>query len=324
MKANRADTAPTERRRPLIAEVKRNALDDGPGIRTTIFFKGCPLRCVWCHNPETKDPGPEILRVKAECLRCGRCVRACPTGAMGAGVGPAAAPPSRDPALCRACGRCVEACPGRGVQLVGRYHEPEELAALAARDLPFFRNSGGGVTLSGGEPTLYPEFAEGLLLALRARGVAVLLETCGYFAWPVFARRLLPHLHTVYYDLKLADPSAHRRYTGRDNRLILDNLRRLADCAAGRGGGAPSAGPRLLVRVPLVPGITATRENLEGLAGLLRELGLGEVALLPYNPLWLSKAEGLGQAPAYGRAEWMTPAEERECAEAFGGVRIVK
>lgn len=318
-----------EPRRPLIAEVKRNALDDGPGIRTTIFFKGCPLRCVWCHNPETKDPGPEIMRVEAECLRCGACVRVCPTGAMREG-----APPTRDPFLCRACGRCVDVCPGRGARLVGAYHDPEELADLAALDLPFHRNSGGGVTLSGGEPTLYPRFTERLLLALRARGANVLLETCGYFAWPVFARRILPHLDAVYFDLKLADPAAHARYTGRDNRLVLDNLRRLVTRSVS-GGGTPSGAsrlpaptltgvPRLLVRVPLVPGITATHENLAAIARLLADLGLAEVALLPYNPLWLTKADGLGQTKAYAHDRWMTPEEERQCAETFTGFRVVR
>ncbi len=393
-----ADAAPVTRpfprlaaggkRRPLVVEVKRNSLDDGPGIRTTIFFKGCPLACVWCHNPEAIRPGPEIMRVDAECLRCGACVAACPNGALSLGRGgdPAAkwltgrrqggTPPGRTPGVrpapqlasrapepaprapqsappapvldrsrCRTCGRCVEACPGRGVRLVGAYHEPEDLAELAALDLPFFRNSGGGVTLSGGEATLYPRYLERLLAALGAREVPVLLETCGHWAWPVFERRILPYLDTIYFDVKLADPVAHRRYTGRDNAIILANLRRLAEltqgeAGAGAGGGdscsASSSGGRrsrpfeLLVRVPLVPGLTATPENLAGIAALLRGLGLHRVALLPYNPLWLAKADGVGRdqtaggtSPPYRHAEWMSQAEKDECARVFLGFEIV-
>lgn len=204
------------------------------------------------------------------------------------------------------------------MRLVGTYYDPEELAAMAALDLPFYRNSGGGVTLSGGEPTLYPRYAESLLLALEKRGVPVLLETSGYFAWDVFRQRLLPHLEAVYFDLKLADPQAHHRYTGRDNRVILANLVRLAKRV--RDG---EARPEVLVRVPLVPGITATPTNLEATAGLLRRLGMERVALLPYNPLWLSKADGLGHRPTYRHAEWMSPDEIQRCREAFSGFELV-
>jgi len=316
---DRRAEAAAERRRPLVAELKRNSLDDGPGIRTTVFFKGCPLRCAWCHNPETQDPGPEIMRVDNECLGCGACVQACPTGAMTRGAGPRTPVRAvRDPARCRACGRCVDVCPGRGVRLVGSYYEPEKLAELAALDQPFYRNSGGGVTLSGGEPTLYPRYTERLVRALKARGLDVLLETCGYFAWDVFSRRILPHLDTVYFDLKLADPNEHARWTGRDNRLILENLRRLAARRAPR--------PRLLVRIPLVPGVTATAENLAAIARILKELALKEAAVLPYNPLWLAKAHGLGRTASYSRSVWMTPAEESECVQVLAseGVIVVR
>jgi pyruvate formate lyase activating enzyme len=192
------------------------------------------------------------------------------------------------------------------------------------------------VTLSGGEPTLYPRYLERLLKALRARGVSVLLETCGHFAWPVFERRVLPHLDYIYYDLKLADPEAHRAYTGRDNGLILENLRRLAGIAretsepvapTGPMGSAagPSGlpGPELLVRVPLIPGITTDGDNLRAIAGRLRQLGLRRVALLPYNPTWMSKAEGLGQGPGYTHDRMMTDDETRECVRAFEGLCTV-
>ncbi|MBI4700532.1 MAG: glycyl-radical enzyme activating protein [Deltaproteobacteria bacterium] len=293
-------------RGPFIVDVRRNALDDGPGIRSVVFFKGCPLRCVWCQNPEALSPAPEIQRLPERCTSCGACAAACPEGI----ARPAAWRPGSG--RCRLCGRCAAACSGAARRIAGRRHDVQELVELLCRDAVFYRRSGGGVTLSGGEPALFPVWTGRLAAALRERGVPVLLETCGHFGWHAFARHLLPQLSTIYFDLKLADEQAHRLHTGRGHRVIHRNLGRLV--AAGF--------PDLLVRVPVVPGITDAEENLDALAALVRGLGLGRVALLAYNPLWIAKRRALGLALPYARAQWMSAAEIERCAAIFRGAGL--
>ena len=281
---------------PLIADIHRNALDDGPGIRSTVFFKGCPLSCVWCQNPETLDPGVQLQRRSAACIACGRCGRRCPRGAVELSGETRRHHGDR----CELCGQCVDVCPPGALRLVGRSLSANELARELLRDEPFFRNSGGGVTFSGGEPTLHLDFITELARLLADRGVKVLLETCGLYRAEHFAA-LLPLLEQVYFDVKLVDAGAHRRHTGRGNRIILANLRRLA----------AEAPDRLLPRVPLVPGITDTEENLRGVARLLTGMGLTLVALLPYNPLWIPKRRELMEDLPYGHDQFM-PAERLE------------
>jgi pyruvate formate lyase activating enzyme len=294
---------------PLVVDVRRNALDDGPGIRSVVFFKGCPLRCVWCQNPETFSPRTQLQRDLARCTGCGACAPACPAGVA------APAPAPERAARCTRCGACVEACPTGARRIAGRPYDAGELAALLARDEPFYRRSGGGVTLSGGEPAANPHFSGRLAAALRARGIHVLLETSGQFLWKPFAAHLAPHLSAMYFDLKLADDAAHRRFTGRGNARIHANLRALV--AEGFA--------ELLPRVPLVPGITDTAENLGALAALLVELGLPRVSLLPYNPLWLAKRRALGLELPYAHDRWMSAADLERCTAPFeaAGVTIV-
>lgn len=282
-----------------VGEIKRNSLDDGPGIRSVVFFKGCPLRCVWCQNPEAISPAPQLQRLPERCLGCRACVEVCPEGVAGPGGPPAD--------RCRACGRCVDACPAGARRIVGTDMDAAELAERLLRDEPFYRASGGGVTLSGGEPTRQPEPAGELAQRLAERGVHVLLETCGLYAPEPFERHLLPYLSEIYFDLKLADPELHRRYTGQSNRRILANLERLVE----RGR------PPVLPRVPLIPGITAEPANLEALAELLVALGLPEVALLPYNPLWRPKRLALGLDLPYDHDAWMPADEIERCREVF-------
>ena len=285
---------------PLVVDLKRNSLDDGPGIRSVVFFKGCPLRCEWCQNPETLSPRAELQRLPERCTGCRACEPACPRGVARPGGLP-------QPEGCTACGACVEVCVGDARRIAGRAWEPAALVEALLRDEPFHRASGGGVTLSGGEPTLFLEWVADLAARLAARGTHVLLETCGEFDGDRFCELLLPHLGAVYFDLKLDDPEEHRRRTGRDNRRIRENLARLAR----------EAPDRLLPRVPLVPGLTATPANLEALAAALRALGLARVALLSYNPLWIAKRRALGLDLPYAHAEWLPSGDVERCAEPF-------
>jgi pyruvate formate lyase activating enzyme len=194
--------------------------------------------------------------------------------------------------------------------VAGEAWSVEDLLARLLADEPFYRRSGGGVTLSGGEPTAFPEVAGKLAAELRAREIHVLLETCGHFAWQPFAAHLLPHLSAIYFDLKIADPDDHRRRCGVDNRRIHDNLKQLASVE----------GIELLPRIPLVPSITDGRDNLVALADLALEAGLERIALLPYNPLWVSKRRGLGLDLPYDCADWMS-AEAVRAAEATVAAR---
>ncbi|MBI5500344.1 MAG: glycyl-radical enzyme activating protein [Deltaproteobacteria bacterium] len=295
----------------LIADIKRNALDDGPGIRSVVFFKGCPLRCVWCQNPECLSPAPQLQPLPERCTNCGACISACPHGAARPLASPAARPLASPPP-CRAWGACVPACPSAARRIVGTAWSPDALVEHLLRDRPFYDASGGGVTLSGGEATLHLEFAADLARRLAVRGVHVLLETCGWYDGERFERELLPHLGAVYFDLKLADGADHVRFAGRGNERILENLARLTRASR----------ERLLVRVPLVPGITDGTANLRAIAGIVRALGLPRVALLPYNPLWLPKRRALGLDIPYERAEWMAAAEVEGCAEVFRATAI--
>ncbi|MCL4424306.1 MAG: glycyl-radical enzyme activating protein [Firmicutes bacterium] len=309
----------------LIVEIKRNALDDGPGIRTVIFFKGCPLACVWCQNPEAISPFRQIMYSPGDCLGCRTCEKTCPQGAikiptpptrgrrdlLASAVGPGVDPINRE--LCQACGLCAENCPSSGLRPLGRYYSVDQLVAEVMRDEPFYRNSGGGVTLSGGEATLHPRYLGAFLPRLKERGIHVILETCGYYHRPSFEQHLLPYLDLIYFDLKLIDSEEHKKYTGRANRIILDNFQALL-----ASGAVP-----VLPRIPLIPGITTSENNLAGLAAFLRRLGVAKVALLPYNPLWVTKADNLGRPTPYRHSSWMTEEERAKCARFFDGIEVV-
>lgn len=268
---------------PLIFEIKGNSLDDGPGIRTVVFFKGCPLSCAWCHNPESKRRERELSFDKKKCVACDACIALCPAKAL-ARENPFFINRER----CTLCLDCVGICPSGALSAVGTAMTVDEIVRIVEKDIPFFKNSGGGVTLSGGEPTLFMDFTARLAAELRGKGVSVLLETCGLFNYDAFMDRLYPNLDMIYFDIKIIDGDAHRRFCGQPNGVILDNFKKLN--RAFQDGGVT-----VLPRVPLIPGLTATEENLSAIAAFLREQGAMKAALLQNNPLWFEKNEMLGR-----------------------------
>ncbi len=288
-----------EPKAPRVVDIKRNSLDDGPGIRSVVFFKGCTLRCVWCQNPETLSPLAEIQRDEERCLVCGACSEACPQGVARNTM------EKENSERCTLCGACVEACPASARRIAGSEYTVEELADLLIKDEPFYRHSGGGVTFSGGEPAMYPGFVGQVASLLRQMDIHVLMETGGQFDFERFEKHLLPHVSTIYFDLKLADNQEHEKHVGTGNQRIHQNLKRLVSFGD------------LLPRVPLIPGITDTNQNLSAIAQLLSGLGLSRVMLLPYNPLWLSKRRALGMDLPYSHDSFMSPEEIDRCRSIF-------
>jgi pyruvate formate lyase activating enzyme len=265
---------------PLVVDIKRHSLEDGPGIRSVVFFKGCPLRCVFCQNPETQNPAPEIAFRQRVCIDCRLCTAACTHQALERG------PRALDRKRCQTCGDCTRVCPSGALALIGQSMTVDQIVDVLLRDQAYYRHSGGGVTLSGGECTLYPDFAGEILRRMRAAEIATAIETCGEFSPSTFAQTILPHVDLILFDLKLADSQVHLAVTGRGNERIWSNLKDLlAACP-----------DRVHVRIPLIPGITDTRDNLGALLDRVVQLGGRRLALLPYNPLGAAMALSLGRA----------------------------
>ncbi len=252
-----------------IFEIREFCLHDGPGIRTTVFFKGCPLRCLWCHNPESWSPRPQLmLSGPHDCMHCGQCREVCPS-----------------PGRCIGCGRCTAVCPAMRRKLCGRVVTAEEVAHRIQADALVLSSSGGGVTFSGGEPLAQPEFLHALCRRLKPLHLAI--ETSGH-AEPEAYRQMLEDVDFVFQDIKCALPERHRRLTGVDNALILNNIVRLQD-----------SGKPCIVRIPLVPGLNDDDENLAATADVVGRKGGGllEVQLLPYHDGGAAKHRALGQTP---------------------------
>lgn len=263
----------------VIFDIRRFSIHDGPGIRTTVFLKGCPLRCLWCHNPEGLNPHLEMMFWPRRCLGCGACLPACPQGAISRDGNVV----STDRGKCTLCGECVAVCYAEARQIVGRRMSVAQVMAEIARDLPFYDESGGGVTLSGGEPLAQPDFVRALLRACKERGIHTALDTCGFAAWKVLDS-VREHVDLFLYDLKLLDDARHRRFTGVSNALILSNLRALSQ-----------RGHTVVIRVPLIPGINDDEENLRQTGAFAAALPhLLRVDLLPYHSMSGDKYERLG------------------------------
>lgn len=274
-----------------VTDIDRFAMHDGPGIRMTVFVKGCPLRCSWCHSPETQRMGPELLYQRARCRSCLTCVQACRAGA----IAPAGADGGIqvDRALCRGCFRCTRACIFRALRAAGRQVLADEVLELARRDAEFYRQSGGGVTISGGEPLLYPDFCRSIFQGLRELGIHTAIETCGQGDGDAL-ERMAREIDLIYFDVKALDPQKHRRLTGVDNEQILVNLARLCAQEDLRG--------RVVVRTPCIPGVNDSPEEIDRIAAYAEGLGLGRMQIMPYNAMAGAKYEWIGRAFALGAA----------------------
>jgi len=292
-----------ESRRPLIFDIHRYALDDGPGIRTTVFFKGCPLACIWCHNPEGIRGEPELFHQAQHCIACADCVSGCPRRAVSLN---GTIRINRD--RCNGCGQCAVLCPTKAMTIKGRYYDPPELVEILLQDRRFFDHSMGGVTFSGGEATHQPLYLGRVVRSLKSQGIHLVLQTCGHFQWELFKTELLPWIDLICFDLKCLDPHRHRQWTGRSNRTIQANFSKLLEVAK----------DKLVCSIPLVNGLTAQRENLQAMAGVIGAIDRLPYRLHPYHPGALTKAAALGKCTVPDLpARAMAPNEYRQICATF-------
>ncbi|MBR4940678.1 MAG: glycyl-radical enzyme activating protein, partial [Clostridia bacterium] len=254
-----------------ISNISRTSIHDGPGVRTVVYFKGCGLGCLWCHNPETHSSCPDILYAEIKCIHCGRCVELCPMhhsiseGRM-----------IYDRTGCSRCMKCVEACPSGALSADGKTMTSEEVFAVVKKDAHYFSQTGGGVTLSGGECLLWPDFCAELLRSCKSENISTLIETALFVPWENI-EKILPFCDRFYTDLKIPSSPRHRRFTGQDNDMIIENLHRLS-----------SAVPqRVSVRIPLIPSVNDSEADMADFAGILAPIAenLEGIELLRYNNL---------------------------------------
>ncbi|MBT8338651.1 MAG: glycyl-radical enzyme activating protein [Desulfatitalea sp.] len=261
----------------VVFNIQRYSIHDGPGIRTTVFLKGCPLRCFWCQNPESHRKEPQVSLNSDACALCGRCVSVCPTDAISLGTKSSAI--DRD--KCSGCGKCVQACPNDARSLAGTILTVDEVMRQVFKDVRFYENSGGGVTLSGGEPLYQADFALSILQRCKDSGLHTTIETCGCVSWDVM-KNILEYTDLVFFDIKHLQPARHLEGCGKSNSLILANAKKVAECKP------------IIVRVPLIPGFNDSSEAIAEIAQFVKtELGAVEVELLPYNKMGEVKFERL-------------------------------
>lgn len=267
-------------KKALIFNIQRYSTEDGPGVRTTVFFQGCPLRCPWCSNPESKLHKPQLLHFSNTCLQCYSCLKACPTGAN----------QKKDDGsvwvdrnICIGCGACVKACPANARSIAGKWMTVDEVFNIIDKDSMYYRNSDGGVTLGGGECLSQPEFVLELLDRCYHRAIHTCLDTCGYTPWDVL-EKILEKVELVLFDIKHLDPVKHKEFTGVDNQLILDNAVKIKQM-----------GIKIIIRLPLIPGYNDDEKNIKATGRFMKLWGLDRVDILPYHRMGVNKYNALGE-----------------------------
>jgi pyruvate formate lyase activating enzyme len=278
----------------IVFDIKKFSIHDGPGIRTTVFFKGCPLHCWWCHNPEGLTPEPELMVRANRCIKCAACLDVCPHGAISWDGDEA----FTDTEKCIRCGACVATCYAEARQIVGQEMTVAQVMDEIERDVPFYDESGGGATFSGGEPLLQADFLRELLRTCKARGIHTVVDTCGFAPWEVLDG-VRAHVDLFLYDLKLMDDTRHRKFTGVSNALILSNLLALSQ-----------RGHDIIIRLPLIPGVNDGEENLRKMGSFAAALPhLIRVDVLPYHGLADEKYGRLNKP--YNLSETRPPAGDQ-------------
>lgn len=265
----------------LVFNIQRYSIHDGPGIRTCIFLKGCPLKCLWCSNPESQAAMPELAFFEFRCQGCGRCLQLCPRKAIkqikfGS--------KKVNLTKCDLCGQCVKDCPSGAWKLYGKVMTVAEVMEEVIRDIPFYRKSGGGITITGGEPLSSSSFTKELLMAARDEGIHTAMETTGY-GNSDYLKGLIPYLDLVLFDLKHMDSGRHRSLTGKSNSSIHNNARLLAD-----------SGVQINFRIPLIPGLNDSEENLRATGKYAKSLGVERIDILPFHQFGESKYSYLAKS----------------------------